>query len=85
MVDITDMTYEERSNARDEARVLEVLNHPNIIRFHDVFVRKKKDINKMYLNIVMEYADDDELAVKIKNKKDTGSQFSENEILNYFT
>ena len=39
----------------------------------------------MYLNIVMEYADDDELAVKIKNKKDTGSQFSEDEILNYFT
>ena len=79
------MTYEERSNARDEARVLEVLNHPNIIRFHDVFKVTKKDINKMYLNIVMEYADDDELAVKIKNKKDTGSQFSENEILNYFT
>ena len=85
VVDITDMTYEERKNARDEARVLEVLNHPNIIRFHDVFKVTRKDAKKMYLNIVMEYADDDELAVKIKNKKDTGSQFSEDEILNYFT
>ena len=79
------MTYEERKNARDEAKVLEVLNHPNIIRFHDVFKISKKQPQKMYLNIVMEYADDDELAVKIKNKKDTGSQFSEDEILNYFT
>ena len=39
----------------------------------------------MYLNIVMEYADDGELATKIKEKKDAGSQFSEVEILNYFT
>ena len=85
VVDISDMTYEERSTARAEAKVLEVLNHPNIIRFHDVFKVSKRDQGKMWLNIVMEYADDGELAIKIKEKKDNGSQLSEDEILNYFT
>ena len=83
VVDLTDMTYEERRHARDEARFLEVLNHPNIIRFHDVFKVTKRE--SMYLNIVMEYADDGELATKINEKKKAGSQFSEDEILNYFT
>ena len=61
------MSYEERVNARDEAKILEVLNHPNIIRFKDVFRSTKGD--NMYLNIVMEYADDGELAKKIVEKK----------------
>ena len=51
------MSLEERTKARDEARILEVLNHPNIIRFKDVFKDKK-----LNLNVVMEYADDGELA-----------------------
>lgn len=56
-VDMNDMCIEERTKARDEARILEVLNHPNIIRFKDVFKDKK-----LNLNVVMEYADDGELA-----------------------
>ena len=39
----------------------------------------------MYINIVMEYADDGELAMKIEEKKKAGFQFSEDEILHYFT
>ena len=31
------MEYEERKKAKEEARILEVLNHPNIIKFKDVF------------------------------------------------
>ena len=69
MVDLTDMSYEERRHARDEARFLEVLNHPNIIQFHDVFKVSNQERNTMYLNIVMEYADDGELANKINEKK----------------
>ena len=67
VVDMTDMTYEERCHARDEAKFLEVLNHPNIIRFHEVFrtTREIGGIRRMYLNILMEYADDGELATKI--------------------
>ena len=67
------MPYEERVNARDEAKILEVLNHPNIIRFRDAFIsRKTKKDNRMLLNILMEYADDGELAKKIKQKKIAG-------------
>ena len=74
------MTYEERTKARDEARILEVLNHPNIIQFKDVFKDKR-----MNLNVVMEYADDGELADKIKERRRLGQPFSEDTILNYFT
>ena len=59
---------------------MEVLNHPNIINFKDVFKDKK-----MFLNIVMEYADDGELSTKIKEKRKSGGAFTEDEILNYFT
>ena len=62
------MEYEERKKAKEEARILEVLNHPNIIKFKDVF----KD-REQHLNMVMEYADDGELADKIKQKKTTGT------------
>ena len=54
------MEFEERVSARNEAKILEVLNHPNIINFKDVFKDKK-----LFLNIVMEYADDGDLATKI--------------------
>lgn len=79
-VDLNEMDHEERVKARDEAKILEVLNHPNIIKFKDVF----KD-RKLFLNVVMEYADDGELADKIRQKKREGQTFFEEEILNYFT
>ena len=56
-VNLNELAYEERVTAREEAKILEVLNHPNIIKFKDVF----KD-NNLFLNLVMEYADDGELA-----------------------
>ena len=77
---MNDMAYEERVKARDEARILEALNHPNIILFKDVF----KD-SRMNLNVVMEYADGGELADEIKRRKNSGQTFSEEEILSYFT
>ena len=54
------MDFEERVYTRNEAKILEVLNHPNIINFKDVFYDKK-----LFLNIVMEYADDGNLSMKI--------------------
>ena len=59
---------------------MEVLNHPNIIKYKDVFRDRK-----MHLNLVMEYADAGELAHKIREKKITNQFFDEDEILNYFT
>ena len=55
-INMLDMIREQRKVARDEARILQVLNHPNIIQFHDVF--KDKDV---CLNIVMEWADGGDL------------------------
>lgn len=77
---MNDMCIEERTKARDEARILEVLNHPNIIRFKDVFKDKK-----LNLNVVMEYADDGELAQKILVCKKTRNYMDEEVILDYFT
>ena len=56
-VDLNDMDYDARVRAREEARILERLNHPNIIKYKDVF----RDRN-LHLNLVMGYADDGELA-----------------------
>ena len=36
-VNLNELAYEERVTAREEAKILEVLNHPNIIKFKDVF------------------------------------------------
>ena len=66
-VDLKDLTYDERVKARDEAIIMEVLNHPNIILSKEVF--KNRDLK---LNIVMEYADGGELSDLIKQKKRAG-------------
>ena len=64
MVDLKDMARGQRSIARDEAKILQVLNHPNIIKFHDVF--KDRDVN---LNIVMEFADGGDLREEIRERR----------------
>jgi serine/threonine protein kinase len=46
------MTEEEKQETLREAKILEVLNHPNIIRFKEVYKTKKGQ-----LCIVMDYAD----------------------------
>lgn len=46
------MKEEEKKETFREAKILEVLNHPNIIRFKEVYKTKKGQ-----LCIVMDYAD----------------------------
>lgn len=58
------MSEEERRDTLIEAKILERLNHPNIIRFNEVYKTKKGK-----LCIVMEYADGGDLAQKISEKK----------------
>ncbi len=66
------MSEEEKKETFREAKILEVLNHPNIIRFKEVYKTKKGQ-----LCIVMDYADGKEkvnrtisnLQVEIQHKQ----------------
>jgi len=48
------MSDDEKKEAYLEAKILEKLDHPNIIKFREVYVTKKP---KLVLHIVMDYAD----------------------------
>jgi NIMA (never in mitosis gene a)-related kinase len=50
-VDLSNMNDEEKRETSKEARILELLKHPNIIRFREVYRAKQS------LCIVMDYAD----------------------------
>ena len=66
-IDIAQMSEEERRETLDEAKILEVLNHPNICRFREVYKTKKGQ-----LCIVMDFADGGDLYTKIANQKKIG-------------
>ena len=72
------MTEEERRETLREAKILEVLHHPNIIKFKEVYKTKKGK-----LCIVMDYADGGDLGLKIKEQR--GRPFAESQILDWFT
>jgi len=73
----------DQKAAYQEAKVMKMLNHPNIIKIHDVYKTKKQ-----FLYIVMEYASGGDLNKIVKAKKqqlketnDPSVYFSEEEIL----
>ena len=53
-MDIENMSDDEKKEALLEAKIQERLDHPNIIKFREVFMAKKPYFT---LNIVMDYAD----------------------------
>lgn len=62
-IDIAQMSEEERRETLNEAKILEVLSHPNIVKFREVYKTKKGK-----LCIVMDYCDDGDLQGKIKQR-----------------
>jgi NIMA (never in mitosis gene a)-related kinase len=52
MIDIRQMSDQEKHEVLQESRLLEALDHPNIVRFIEVYKTKKGK-----LCIIMEYAD----------------------------
>jgi NIMA (never in mitosis gene a)-related kinase len=76
-IDIRQMSTAEKDEALKEAKILERLQHPNIIRFHEVYRTKNGK-----LCIVMDYADGGDLQEKIKSQR--GRLFSEREVLDLF-
>ncbi len=81
-IDIASMSEQEKKDTIKEAKILEVLNHPNIIHFREVYKTKKGQ-----LCIVMDYADGGDLTSKIKEAKEAGAGnlLPEDTILNWFT
>lgn len=85
-IDIATMSEEERKETLREAKILEVLSHPNIVRFREVYKTKKGK-----LCIVMDYADGGDLQSNIKDRyknRDRNGKLrymSEDEVLNNFT
>lgn len=75
------MSKKEQDEAVQEARILERMDHSNIIKIHDCF-----RIHRPYeqLNIITEYADGGDLGQKIKAQPKS-KPFSEDQILDYFT
>jgi NIMA (never in mitosis gene a)-related kinase 1/4/5 len=60
-VNIQAMSEREREETVKEAQILEVLNHPNIVTFREVYKTKKG-----HLCIVMDFADGGDLQKLIK-------------------
>ena len=79
---IEGMSQKEKDEVLNESNILSKLDHQNIIKFYDVFESKKP---KHMINIVTEYADGGDLSEKIKERKNKNGNFTESEILDYFT
>ena len=74
------MTDQEKRDTFNEAVILKKLDHPNIIKFKEVFLQRKP---QEALNIVTEFADGGDLSQKIEQQKK--KPFQESEILDYIT
>jgi len=77
-MDISKMSREERQTTVCEAKILEKLIHPNIIKFREVYKTKGGK-----LCIVMDHADGGDLQQKIERRR--GRPFTEGQILDWFT
>ncbi|CAG9323137.1 unnamed protein product [Blepharisma stoltei] len=76
-INISSMSPEEKKQAYHEAKIMSSFDHPNIIRFVDVYTTTTGK-----LNIVMDYADGGDLQTKIKQQ---GTKyFTESQILDWF-
>lgn len=80
-MNLDSLSDEAKKEAYKEAKILEKLDHSNIIRFIEVFRS-----NKPYptLNIVMEYADGEDLNKLIKAQQKENKFFPEEKILDWF-
>jgi NIMA (never in mitosis gene a)-related kinase len=76
-IEIFGMSEEEQLEVVKEAKILSVLDHPNIIKFYSSFK------TETHINIVMEHADGGDLSRLIREAK--GVHFPEQQILNWFS
>ena len=78
-VKIGKLSKPEQESALNEIRILYVLDNPNIIYYYEAFY----DETTRSLNIIMEFADDGDIAAKIKEVTQKREHFSEDTIWNW--
>jgi NIMA (never in mitosis gene a)-related kinase len=78
-VKVSKMSIKDRENALNEVRMLASLRHTNVIDYKEAFY----DEESTTLNIVMEHADEGDLANKIKNHKTSKKYIPEADIWSY--
>ena len=77
-VDLMDLEEKPRKLMEQEGFILQKLSHPNIVKCIDTQIINEKAY------IIMEYADDGDLKLKIKEHKQKNIPFKEENILNWF-
>jgi NIMA (never in mitosis gene a)-related kinase len=85
-IDLAAMDEGDQKASLTEAKVMKLLNHPNIVKFYDVYKTKRKK-----LCIVMEFANGGDLNAEIKQRKkalkennDTSAYMDEARIIKIF-
>ena len=78
-VAMSKLPEKDKKNALNEIRILASLNHKNIIGYKESFF----DEASQTLNVIMEYADDGDISLKIKNNLKRKLIFEENTIWNW--
>ena len=81
-ISIENLDQNQKKKTMEEVKIIQKLNHPNIIKFHEVFISKQPYET---LNIIQEYADGGDLSERIEKMKNKNKFFSENQILDWFT
>eukprot|EP01132_Coremiostelium_polycephalum_P000492 gene492-620_t len=77
-INVFEMSPKERSDAMNEVNLLAMLNHENIIGYHDSFILNGS------LHIIMEYANAGDIHLEIKKRILKKKVFTESEILSWF-
>jgi len=72
------MKQKEQDAAKDEAKVLQKMQHSNITHYVESFVENSK------LYIVMEHADGGDLTAAITHRKNSGNRWAEDELMRIF-
>jgi serine/threonine protein kinase len=75
-INTTSLTAKQKAATMDEVLVLNKLNHPNIVKYHDCYM------DAVYINIVMEYCNGGDLAGLIKGRE--GRLMPEDEVMSLF-
>ncbi|RYY33421.1 hypothetical protein EON62_04245 [archaeon] len=76
---ISDMSDDEKRQAKQEVALLSALKHPCIVAYHGSFIQDK------CLHIVMQYCENGDLATRIKAARHAKKYFDEEQVLDWFT